>query len=353
MSTPPAGCLALIGALAREDPEAAARILESTDWDGAAFERFATHHRVAGWTWKQLSHLGLAPQGAYGAALRGGYLRQWAKNERLLLEAAKLALRLKSDGIDHLFLKGPFFAVRFYGDLDARGISDLDLLFFDRQSLFAAEAVVESLGYRRTSMRPLGHELTRRFAHHYTYRRDDLAVELHWALQSHYSFRIDHGAIRHRGESIAIGNRHFPVAAALDELTLQILSAFTDAQIGEFRLRTLIDIHRLLTHLEPKTDWDSYFAELRAARLARIGTAVLAACMLVLGCEADVPRLAEQLAATREAGPRSSDDAWRLLDTHRLDPLAKLRNLRLYDAALAGCLLWWVASLPVRVGVYR
>lgn len=353
MSTPPAGSLALIGALARADPDAASRALAAHAWGDTAFERFATHHRLAGWTWKRLSEHGIAPQGALGAALRAGYVRQWAKNERLLLEASKLARRLKGDATPYLFLKGPLFALRYYGDLDARGISDLDLLFFDRQALFAAEAVVESTGYRRSSMRPLGHELTRRFAHHYTYRRGDMAVELHWALQSHYSFRIDHRAILRRSESFAIGDLHLPVAAALDELTLQILSAFTDAQIGQFRLRTMVDIHRLLTHLEPTADWDGYFTELQAARLARIGTAVLSACMLVLSCGSDFPRLQQQLAGMRDTAPQSADEAWRLFDTHRFDPLAKLRSLRLYDASLAGCVLWWAASLPVRVGVYR
>lgn len=350
MSVPP--FVEVIAALAGSDRVAAARAFADADWDEAAFERFALDHRLAGWTWKRLSALGLAREAGV-RRLRAGYLRQWAKNERLLQEARDLARRLQDRGIAHLFLKGPFFAVRYYGDLDARGISDLDLLVFDPQALFAAESVVESLGYRRTSLRPLGHALTSRFAHHYTYRRDDLAVELHWALQSHYSFRIDHPEVLRRAEAVSIGGDRFAVAAAADELTLQLLSAFTDAQIAQFRLRTLVDIHRLLTHLDATADWDAYFAELREWRLASIATAVLSACLLVLGCDADFPRLRTRLAATSGPAPRSAADAWQLLDTRRFDPRGKLRLLRLYDAPLAGSLAWWALSLPARLGVYR
>jgi hypothetical protein len=192
------------------------------------------------------------------------------------------------------------------------------------------------------------------FAHHFNYRCDDLAIEVHWALQRHFSYRIDHDALRARAERVAVGGREFAVPCARDELVLQILSAFTDAQVGDFRLKSFVDLHAILAAVEPATDWAAFFAAQRAQGLYRASATVLAMLLAVFDCAADFPSLAAEIRARRDAVlVEGRQAALALLAASRYGLRDKLRLLRLYDAPVALSAAWWAVSLPVRLAVYR
>ncbi len=347
--------LILIRCLARRDYDRATTLLASPDMDARDWARFVVEHRLAGLAWKRLSEGSLT--GYFDSrdveGMRAYYVRQWAKNERLVREASSIAECLDGNGWPHVFLKGPFFASRFYGDVDERAISDLDLLIFSTADLFAVEALIEGRGYRRTSWRPLGHGVTSRVAHHYTYRRDDLALELHWNLQSHYSFRIACEEILRRAARVELSGRSYPVADDLDELTLQILSAFVDAQIGDFRFRTVIDIYLLLRLVDASTDWDRYLQARRAEGLEGICASILSYSLWLLDCADEIPSLASHLGGRCGETSLVPEDIESFFTAGSADLMAKVRNFRLYDAPVPLSALWWMVSLPVRLGVYR
>ncbi len=85
---------------------------------------------------------------------------------------------LSDGGVDHLFLKGPLFSHRFYGELDLRTVGDIDILVHS-EAFAAAEEVLRVGGFESNSRTLGGRALSRFFTHHFTYLRGRWAVELH------------------------------------------------------------------------------------------------------------------------------------------------------------------------------
>lgn len=339
--------------IVRGEHEAAAAALRRPGFAVEAFGAFAERHRVAGlfWTLAAGSPLEEVVPPALRERWRAYYLRQWAKNERLVREAERLAAGLAAAAPRHLFMKGPFFAERFYGDIDRRAISDLDVLVADTGELRAVDALLRGAGYRRTSLGGPRSVVARRFAHHFTYRRDDLAVEVHWAFQQHFTFAIDYDAVRRARRAATLHGRHYAVTSDEDELVLQLLAVVTDAQVGTFRMKTLVDVYMVLRAIAAETAWDAFLDRRTRQGLGRIASSVLATTLDLLDCALEFPSLTAALARRPEA--RRIRDPLAFLDAKRLDLAAKVRSFSLYQAPLPLCVLAWAVSLPVRAAVHR
>lgn len=348
--------LHLLALLVRDQHDAAARVLRDPCFDAAGFAAFAEHHRVAGFLWARLegSALGDELPPVLRDRLRNGYLRQWTKNERLLREAERLLPALEAAAPRHLFLKGPFLAARFHGDIDRRAISDLDLLVAGTDELERVDALLVREGYRRTSFGTPRSRVVRRFAHHLTYRRDDLAVEVHWAFQQHFSFTIDYDAVRDAGGTFELRGRTYGVASDEDELLLQCLAVFGDAQVGTFLAKSLVDVFVIAAALDATLDWERFLDAQTARGAGRIAASVLGLTLDLLDGGDALPALAAAL-ARRAAQRRLRDRAAALafLNAGRYDLRSKLRALGLYQAPRPLSALAWIVSLPVRAAVHR
>lgn len=348
--------LRLLALLVRDEHDAAAELLRDAHFDAARFGAFAEHDRVAGFLWSRLEGTALGEDlpPALRDRLRAGYLRQWTKNERLLREAERLQPGLAAAAPRHLFLKGPFLAARFHGDIDRRAISDLDVLVAGTGELEGVDALLLREGYRRTSFGTPRNRLVRRFAHHLTYRRDDLAVEVHWAFQQHFTFAIDYDEVRSAGGELELRGRTYAVAADEDELLLQCLAVFGDAQVGTFLAKSLVDVFVIATALDDTIDWESFFAAQTARGVGTIAASVLGLTLDLFDCAAELPALAAALAhrpAQRRIRERAA--ALAFLGAGRYDVRAKMRALGLYQAPRPLSALAWIVSLPVRAAVHR
>src|SRR5581483_7674531 len=179
--------LTLVRAIVADTPTSAARALHDPAFDPAEFAGFAEQHRLLGFAYRELARWELSdrlPERELARA-KAYYLRQWSKNERLAGELARLWIAATRAGLEVLSLKGPLFSQRYFGDLDARAISDLDFLVRRERDADALERVLLADGYTRESRLLLGRRLSRAFSHHFEYRKGDLVVEVHWVLQRH------------------------------------------------------------------------------------------------------------------------------------------------------------------------
>lgn len=377
----------LVAALAWGQDDAVRRVLADCRSDWPALHALAVRHRLAGWLHLSLEAAGGLPSvpEEVANALKQTRLRQWLKNERLLDETARLRDAFAAAGVGALFFKGPLFAERVYGRLEARAVSDIDVLVGAAGEidavpdvLGAAAEVLGSAGYRRVS-RDLGpRRLTLRFAHHDEYWSADIPLELHWALQRHPGQRLDTGGLWSRRIEVPLGDRSCPMLGDEDSLVALILSVPADLAIGKLTLRTFLDIALLLQRL-PVGDghWRAFFTRRAEEGAERMSVAVLAAVVEVFTV-AEVATLAELFdaragdwapatadsrpdsAATLAAVPAGCDGAAlapalvaALAGALDAAPLARRRLAwSLYEVPAALSAAWWAISLPVRLAAY-
>lgn len=346
--------LAVLRAVVTGDADAARRLLCDPGADAAAFFRFAHHHQLGAVTYGALRRLGLTGvlPARLLAATKASSLAERRRTERLSAELSFLADRLERGGADVLFIKGPLFAERFYGGVDARGFADLDVLLRRTDDLPRVEALLVAAGYTPAFRTLLGRRASRYFAHHFEYRRDGLPLDVHWALQRHFTFAIDYPRIWADARRCELGGQTYPIASDEYELVLQILGILTDLQVGKLALRSLVDVYRVVETMAPATDWREFFAARARERILRPSVYVLSLVLEILRCRHRFPPLATALGTYHASLPSTEEAVRAVLDSRPSDARQKLLAFRLYETSLPAALCWWLVSLPFRLAVY-
>lgn len=307
-------------------------------------DRFARANSVAeilGW---------LAGPSLEHELFREARARQAERSARLLATLAEILAAFQRSGVRPLLLKGLGLGARYYGGLDRRATRDLDLLVLERD-LPAAEAALGTIGFRRASIVP-SRALALRLTHAFDYVRNDLTVDLHWTLARHPSFRFDLEGLRGRAGPCAIGGLEALVPGDEDALALSALGAFRDLQRGALRARALADLHRIAAACRD-LDPGAFLARRAAEGTRRIVANVLALLLHALGARDALPAAAAIVDAARDDVRLGATEHLRLLLPARFALGNRRFALRLYDTSPARSMLWWLASMPVRVLAYR
>jgi hypothetical protein len=88
-------------------------------------------------------------------------------------------------------LKGLYLAKRFYGDIDRHALWDIDILV-RKENLPDAQKLLAASGYFRKSNVFLREDLSSYFTHAFDFAKKGVSLDLHWALSSHPSYRLDY-----------------------------------------------------------------------------------------------------------------------------------------------------------------
>ena len=285
------------------------------------------------------------------AALDAARARETAIRTRLLDGIERLESAFAAAGVDWMLLKGFGLAVRYYGAMDRRVSRDLDVLV-RVEHIRRAERVLKSLGYRPSSWAPL-RGLGRYATHAVDYVTVGTVVDLHWTLARHPSFRFDLAGLFARRQRVQLRSTLVSIPADEDALVLALVSAFGDLQRRALSARTLLDLQQVLAANGNVTDWDDFLARRKCE-----GTHAIAVNMLALLLDAIDGR--EAFAAVASAIERAKavlriqpDGYADLFLPSRYALANKIWAMPLYDAPVAWSLIWWGASLPVRVLVHR
>lgn len=314
--------------------------LDAAEWD--SLKTLADGQRLSGFLFARLQkhpqrHRVPSPVLQHWHAY---YMRQWAKNTRLLQEMERVQARWRGE---ILFFKGPLLAQRLYGAVDARAISDLDVLVSWRDDFADADAQLRALGYVRASRVLLTPRVSRWFTYHFEYHRDNLPLELHWHVQSHPSFKIDLRALWARRTSIALEDKNFVTLALQDELLTALLAVPIDIQLNKLTLRALYEMVLLARQLGETFAWDAWFAERARDRTLRVTRTALHAAAALFGRE----QLPRALHALLENAPTQN----MLLATFADMSLWQRRRaaFSLYEYPQALSQMWWALSLGARL----
>lgn len=286
---------------------------------------------------------------------REDYTRRWLANEDLVRRMGAVLAHPPFDQGEWMVLKGPHWAERFWGDLAHRAFEDLDVLLPRETAMRFLHTVDQhndsrfASAFRRLE-EPSMHARSVRIA---LATREELPIDVHWALRQHPSFRIDHTRLWSTAGRFD-GERHGTVAVPSDEyaLVLALLETFDDVSRLEFSIKGLLDVLLILLELDSRTDWREFFAARRSERLERLSVDVLQTVIRLFDAADLLPSLhvcsdfrrAPEARGTRE--PRTLAILTR--PTSRLVALWTHR-LALYDVSRTRALAHLAWSAPVRV----
>jgi hypothetical protein len=190
------------------------------------------------------------------------------------------------------------------------------------------------------------------FAHHFEYRRGTLLLDVHWALQRHFTFDIDYDRLWSTPALVEMAGRTFRTTSEEYDIVLQIVGVLTDLQVGKLTLRPLVDLIHMLKTVDGSIDWQEFLSVRKRERILRPTAFVLALALDAMGCRAEFRDLGAALAPTIKTLPPTALAHSALLASRPLDLRQKLLALRIYEAPLAASLAWWLVSLPFRMAVY-
>jgi hypothetical protein len=353
--------LKLLAALSGDDPTSAAERLRAPGFPVERFRAFADRHQLGGFLHCRLDaqrQRDLLPD-VLAQHFQRRFNEQRTRCDETIREAAALLDELPPGEV--LFLKGPFVAKRFFGDVHARSHWDVDLLI-RADALPRIDRKLRELDYARRSIRFLGDRWMTRFTHTYEYRKDlgrndapgqrhHLPLDLHWCLQSHQSFRIREEDLWRETLECTLDDRRFPVLG--DEYTLvqTLLSIFVDLQLGVLALKSFVDLDNMLRIFPDPTNWGAFLARRRREGLEKITLNVLHLYCVLLDREERHPELTKLLSAhadvIRETNPEQ------LLERSRFAFRNRRWAIALHQAPVWQSILWALASLPFRVAGYE
>jgi hypothetical protein len=282
------------------------------------------------------------------------FTTQQEKNKYLIGEMERLHELFAGPGIEVIFLKGPLFTLRFYGDLGQRAISDIDLLIRSKEFIVQADRVLRGDGFQLRSIPFLGQNLTTYFTHHFEYKKNRTKLDLHWVLQSHFSFDLEDDTIWETKKTYHFDGKGYQVLSDEYELVFRVLSIFMDIQLGTIRMKSLVDLYVMLEYLNLCLDWDEFFVSRRKEGLYLIAINIIDLVLSVLNCQENVKRLAEVVEKNKSyLAFTDLNQKLKLLNSSAFAFRNKVWTFRLYEAPFWECFFWWLISLPFKISVYR
>jgi len=346
--------LALLRSLVAQDADAVARALFDPGADLPQFFGFLRRHNLGSFSYWMLNRLELASRlpRPLAIAAKATALLERSVSEQLLEQMHELGRIFDGGSTPVMFIKGPLLAQRYYGRVEARNIGDLDILIRTPADLADVEARLIEAGFEPAFRILLSRRISRYFSHHFEYRRGGLPLDVHWALQRHFTFAIDYDRIWSTAAQVESGGRTFLATSDEYEIVLQVLGVLTDMQVGKLTLRPLVDLIQILRATGPTTDWQTFLEARRRERILHPTAFVLALAIEVLDCRSEFANLHAAIAPILETLPATSMAEGALLASRPLDLRQKILALRIYEAPLVASLAWWLVSLPVRLAVY-
>jgi len=283
------------------------------------------------------------------------YSNQSEYNKMLLNEIEKLNKIFNEEKMKVIFLKGPIFTLKYYGDIGSRSISDIDILIKTTDDIDLINSILNKNDFILKSKLIFGKKLNNKFTHHYEYQKEELKLDLHWVLQSHFTYDISYTDIWNlkstykldRGEDVYIMSDEY-------QLVFMTLSIFIDIQLGTIRFRSFIDLYNIVEKLYEYLDWDKYFKNRENEGLLKISINIFDLFITIF--ELDGKYIGIEKALDNE---RSSivykiyDNKLRLLDTSPFSLSNKFWSFKSYETHFLAAMSWWIISIPIKLSVYN
>jgi hypothetical protein len=347
--------LEFISLLLKGDQKTAAERLRDTVIEPYELAQFLDRHRLQLFL---LSLLGGSPLQKWLPQewldkVRSVSARRWARQERLLRELQGMSTVLTNAGREFILLKGPYFAIRFFGSTAHREFRDLDILI-RRPDLHTVEKLLRTCGYVRKSRILVNPTLTTYFTHALDFTKPNVKLDLHWSLSASAGHRLDYDAIWRSRQPFLLGSQEFFVLSEEHEVMFKLMSIFKDLERGAVRLQAFIDLYFILSAFSDRIDWSQFVANRRRERILQLSVNVLALFLDLFSCSETFPAVATAVAKERQRFKgHSSTDLVALFEAPRGALRNKLYAAGIYDCSRMHVFFWWLVSLPFRLVVHQ
>ena len=362
--------VALVAALCRNDEAAFVRQLDTAPLNEPAFNAFISDHQLAGLLWWRLES-SAARQGLPASTwelVENRVRNQVWRSGRCAEELARLSAAFSEANVDLLTLKGLALSVRYYGASERRLFWDLDLLI-QRADVAHALRILHEHNFIRATTSGLSDSVTTRVTHAMELTDGKIRIDLHWTLNKHPSFRVDHEAVWANSESIEVNGQPVTVLSPEHELAFCLTSAAGDVHRHRLRLRSFVDVHRMITARGAERSWAGFLARREPESTAGVCEGVLRLFYRLLepassvsldtgttgiaGAE-DGRRMTPTTQITRLTKRKRSrrpsrDHALRLLMPSALGLRGKLWAAGLHEGGRARYLAGWMLAAPLRI----
>jgi len=279
-------------------------------------------------------------------------LIQWPKQEILIRELGRISTLLTAASHEFLLLKGPYLAKRFFGGINRRLFSDLDILI-RREDLAAVEQLLCGCGYVRKSTVLISRALTAHFTHAFDFVKPKVTLDLHWALSANAAHSLDYDAIWRQRQTFALGNHSFFVLSDEYELVFNLISIFKDLERGAARLKAFVDLYFILNAFSRRFDWEHFLHNRKREKIRQISVNMLVLFLDIFDCWERFPEICRAIA--REGRLLKHLPSERFQSLIEASPGA-LRNKAwaagIYECSRMHVFLWWLVSLPFRLAVH-
>jgi hypothetical protein len=347
--------LALLSLLLRRNHDAAAELLRDGSVRPDDFIRFVDQH------WLQLvvcSLLNGSPARKWLppkclAELKAYSVRQWVTQERLVRELFRLSTLLKAAGHEFILLKGPYLAERFFGGVDRRPFSDLDILI-RRKDIAAVERLLCANGFVSNSSTLLSRRLTTYFTYSFDFVKPNVAVDLHWRFSAQLTHHLDYQAIWQQKQGFTLGRHRFSVLPDEYEIVFNLISIFKDLEMGIGRLRSFIDLHFILSRVSDQIDWEAFREHRKREKVLLISVSILNLFFELFDCRDEFSKVAAMVAREErriKVVPVNHYQA--LMEAVPGAARNKIWASDLYECSRFSLFMWWVVGLPFRIAVYH
>jgi hypothetical protein len=274
--------------------------------------------------------------------------------EQRIGEMFSLRPRFRRAGIDVIFLKGPFLARRYYGEMHRRWFWDIDLLVRGKNDVIRSETLLREAGYVRRSILFLSHGATMHFTHNLEFEKDDTVLDLHWSLGSHFSFCLDYGRLWETSESMSMAGEEFRVLSREYVLVLIILAILNDVQRGRLRVKSLVDLYMIFRRAGEMIYWKRFFRRRNREGLLHISLFAMDLALTLLNGWGQFPHLDNTMEQYGVIPRRSRRSLYlRLFEAPGRVVRNKLWAFNLYRGGPIPAFFWWALSLPVKIAVHR
>lgn len=282
------------------------------------------------------------------------YEKQRIFNNLLFDEIINLNHIFRNNGIEAIFLKGPVFSLKYYGDIGERSISDIDILTENKKDVYRTDKILKDNGYTLKSNPIFGNKLTFLFTHHYEYEKDDFKLDLHWVLQSHFSYKIDYKKIWSEKMQYKTNGTYIYILSDEYELLFRIISIFIDIQLGTIRFKSIIDLYMLVNILYQETDWGKFLVSRSKENLDRITINILDLLITVFDANTHFAELYRIINNNHSKITLKNDnEKLELLNSTPFSYQNRIWALRSYNTCFLKAFAWWIISIPVKFSIYR
>jgi len=275
------------------------------------------------------------------------------KNQQLQSTLPTIAAAFEQADVPFLLLKGPHIALRFYGGLERRTFWDMDLLVRPAD-LSLAHQLLSAQGYRKASRRFINERASRFFTHAYDYHKPHtLDIDLHWKLANHPGLRLNYASIWQSKQDLMLGGTSFSTLSDAYALTFLLIGIVKDFGRGSLRLRSMVDLYRILAALDRKTDWPRFFEDRKEEGSQELCFGALTVFFSLFQVRAEeFPRLFENIGVQLEPQP-GLEEVLFLLQPGRFAMRNKRWASRYCATSRLGYAGWWALSLPARLVVHQ